>query len=80
MYTYTQNIDALIFLSLSLTARNRFRIIATELLNRIKANHRRRKVKNMGGGGGARFRIWRGGGKGGQIPSRHMTCTDVDAT
>ena len=52
MYTYTQNIDALIFLSLSLTARIRFRIIATELLNRIKANHRRRKVKNNGGGGG----------------------------
>ena len=58
MYTYTQNIDALIFLSLSHTARIRFRIIATELLNRIKANHRRRKVKNNGGGGGgARFRI-----------------------
>ena len=52
MYTYTQNIDALIFLSLSHTARIRFRIIATELLNRIKANHRRRKVKNNGGGGG----------------------------
>ena len=51
MYTYTQNIDALIFLSLSHTARIRFRIIATELLNRIKANHRRRKVKNNGGGG-----------------------------
>ena len=50
MYTYTQNIDALIFLSLSHTARIRFRIIATELLNRIKANHRRRKVKNNGGG------------------------------
>ena len=31
--------------------------------------HRRRKVKNIGGGGGgARFRIL-----GGQIPSRHMT-------
>ena len=68
MYTYTQNIDALIFLSLSLTARIRFRIIVTELLNRIKANHRRRKVKNIGG---ARFRIL-GGGKGGQFPSRHM--------
>ena len=77
MYTYTQNIDALIFLSLSHTARIRFRIIATELLNRIKANHRRRKVKNNGGGGGggARFRILGGeeGGKGGQFPSRHMT-------
>ena len=60
MYTYTQNIDALIFLSLSHTARIRFRIIATELLNRIKANHRRRKVKNNGGGG-ARFRILAGG-------------------
>ena len=65
-YTYTQNIDALIFLSLSHTARIRFRIIATELLNRIKANHRRRKVKNNGGGGGARFRILGGGGGGGQ--------------
>ena len=51
MYKYTQNIDALIFLSLSLTARIRFRIIATELLNRIKANQRRRKVKNIGGVG-----------------------------
>ena len=50
MYTYIQNIDALIFLSLSLTARIRFRIIANELLNRIKANHRCRKVKNNGGG------------------------------
>ena len=67
MYTYTQNIDALIFLSPSHTARIRFRIIATELLNRIKANHRRRKVKNNGGGGGvARFRILGGGGGGGQ--------------
>ena len=47
MYTYTQNIDALIFLSLSHTARIRFRIIATELLNRIKANW-------GGGGGGSR--------------------------
>ena len=54
MYTYTQNIDALIFLSLSLTARIRFRIIATELLNRIKANYRRRKVKNNAGAGGGR--------------------------
>ena len=60
MYTHTQNIDALIFLSLSLAARIRFRIIATELLNRIKANHRRRMVKNIEGG--ARFRILRGGG------------------
>ena len=74
MYTYTQNIDALIFLSLSLTARIRFRIIATELLNRIKANHRRRKAKNIGGGGGGGqgLEYWEGG-KGGQFPSRHMT-------
>ena len=75
MYTYTQNIDALIFLSLSHTARIRFRIIATELLNRIKANHRRRKVKNNGGVQGLEY--WGGGeeegGKGGQFPSRHMT-------
>ena len=62
MYKYTQNIDALIFLSLSLTARIRFRRIATELLNRIKANQRRRKVKNIGGW--ARFRILGGGGGG----------------
>ena len=33
--------------------------------------HRRRKVENIGG---PRFRILGGGGgKGGQIPSRHMT-------
>ena len=66
MYTYTQNIDALIFLSLSHTARIRFRIIATELLNRIKANHRRRKVKNNGGGGGGGVQgleYWGGGGE-----------------
>ena len=62
MYTYTQNIDALIFLSLSHTARIRFHIIATELLNRIKAN--------WGGGGGGGEEE---GGKGGQFPSRHMT-------
>ena len=75
MYTYTQNIDALIFLSPSHTARIRFRIIATELLNRIKANHRRRKVKNNGGGVQG-LEYWGGeeeGGKGGQFPSRHMT-------
>ena len=66
MYTYTQNIDALIFLSLSLTARIRFRIIATELLNRIKANHRRRKVKNNGGWGVQGLEYWGGGGGGGQ--------------
>ena len=54
MYTYTQNIDALI--------------------NRIKANHRRRKVKNIEGGGGG------GGGERGQFLSRHMTCTDVAST
>ena len=62
VYTYTQNIDALIFLSLSLKARIRFPIIATELLNRIKANHRRRKVKNIGGQG---LEYLGGGGGGG---------------
>ena len=62
MYTYTQNTDALIFLSLSHTARKRFRIIATELLNRIKANHRRRKVKNNVGVQGLEY--WGGGGGG----------------
>ena len=66
MYTYTQNIDALIFLSLSHTARIRFRIIATELLNRIKANHRRRKVKNNGGGGVQGLEYWGGGRRRGQ--------------
>ena len=64
MYTYTQNIDALIFRSPSLTARIRFRIIATELLNRIKANHKRRKVKNIGGQG---LEYWGGGGARGAI-------------
>ena len=83
MYTYTQNIDALIFLSLSLTARIRFRIIATELLSRIKANHRQRKVKNIQGGGGARFRILGGGGggaRGDNFPAGTGRRTDVDAT
>ena len=78
MYTYTQNIDALIFLSLSHTARIRFRIIATELLNRIKANHRRRKVKNNGGG--ARFRILGGGGGGGQERPISQQAHDVVLT
>ena len=68
MYTYTQNIDALIFLSLSLTARIRFHIIATELLNRIKANNRRREVKNIWGQG---LEYLEGGARG-QFSSRHM--------
>ena len=41
-------------------------------IHRYLATHRRRKVKNIGG---PRFRILGGGGggKGGQIPSRHKT-------
>ena len=41
------------------------------ILPNENTRHRRRKVYNIGGG--ARLRILRGGGKGGQIPSRHMT-------
>ena len=33
-----------------------------------------------GGGGEPRFRIWGGGPRGCQIPSRHMLRNDVDAT